>query len=145
MIAWRLCLVFAVIFYSKSATSSCDGSDCSSDSGMSGGVMIIVIIAVILKCIFWIYCCCCRSQQRRSRNVRVYQRLDTGRNTVNVRPRTTQMTSTASQAHGTPPKSNDPTQEGNANPGYDLPPQTILRNADPAINPPPPYTDEISS
>ena len=151
MIPWRLCLVFTVVFCSKSAMSSCYGSNCSSgsSSGISVFVIIVILIVSIVKCAFWIYCCY-RCQQRQSRTVYVYQRLDTGIstcvNTVNVRPRTTQMTPTASQAHGTRPKNNNSTQQGNANPAcYDSPPPTLLSLADPDSNSPPPYSEEISA
>ena len=103
MISWRFCLLFAVIFYSRSATScnydyQCSGSKtCCSDglcrSNCSDGigtviVVIIVICVMIGKIIFWVAFCYCRRQRRAP---------------AIVIARTTQMTPTVSQAYPPPP------------------------------------------
>ena len=164
MISWRLCLVFVVIFYSKSAMSCsynyhcpdyeecCDGvcsSSCSDSSeGPSGVVVIIVVLCVVIgKIIFWLSCCYCW-HKRRSRTI-VFRRFDTGGNTVIVRQSTAQMTPTASQGYTTSAVGNNPVQKGYPSPGYDCPPGTTLNEGDiitnPANNPLPPYTEEHES
>ena len=172
MISWRLCLLFAVIFYSKSAMScsydsQCSGSKtccsdglCRSDcSGAIGSVVvgIIVVCVIIGKIIFWVVCCYCW-RRRQAPTV--------------VIARTTQMTPTVSQGYPPPPsngyasypsssttsnmfknqndiiaypRSSAPPQEANGNPGYDSLPQTILSDPDHGSNPPPPYTPKFPS
>lgn len=134
MFSWCLCVLFAVIFYSGSAVSSCYGDDCSSDSGASAVMIVIIICAVIAKIMFWI--CCCHLRQR-TRTVRIYRRLESGGSPVNVSARTAPMTSPVSESQRTRPEMNDSVQQGYCNPEHDSPPQTIPSIAD--ERKPPPY------
>ena len=164
MISWRLCLVFVVIFFSKSTISCsydydcpgyeecCDGvcrSRCSDSSkGPSGYVVIIVVFCVAFgKITFWIACCYCWQQRRSGCNV--FRLFESDENTVVVRQVTTEMTPTASQGCTTSTECNNPVQKGYPSPGYESPPGTILNEGDiitnPANNLPPPYTKEHES
>ena len=134
-------MLFAVIFYSRPAMSSCDGGDCSSDSGVSAIMIFIVLFVIIGKMVFWSFCCYFHSRER-THTVRVYRRLESGGSPVNVRARTAPMTSPVSESQRTRPKKNDSVQQGQGccNPGHDSSPRTILSIAN--EHKPPPYADQ---
>ena len=128
MISWRLCLAFAVIFYTNSATSCsydyqcrekcCNGvchSSCPSSDSTSKGpsdivVIIIVIFCVVATIVFWVFCCY-RWQERRNRAI-VFRRFDTGGDTVIVQQAMTEITPTTSQVYTTLPEGYNPVQQG---------------------------------
>ena len=162
MISWRLCLTIAVIFYSKSATSTscyydyeCYGSEtCCSDnfcrsscSGGSGddGVIIVVVVCVCVgigKLVALVWYCCWRKRRRI-----VTRQGNPAIQTVIVR--TTLMTPTGSQGYTTLTEDNNTVQHGFINLGHDSPPETTLNQGDvianPTNDPPPPYSKEIQS
>ena len=140
MFSWRLCVLFAVIFYSRSAMSACSSnsdcfgsqqccsnrcrSDCS-DGVSSVVVIVVVILAVIGKIVFWIVCCYCW-RQRQARGI-IIHRVNTPGNVVMAGP--TQMPSTASQ-------------------GYPMHSQSYTNSypsqgaTDPTVSAPPPYKND---
>ena len=159
MISWRLCLAFAVIFYTNSATptscsddyqcrekccngvchSSCPSSDSTSKGPISDIVVIIIVIVVaVAKIIFWVFCCYCW-QERRNRAI-VFRRFDTGGDTVIVQQATTEMTPTTSQGYITSPEGNNPVQQG-----YFYQHNQNDINTNPANNTPLPFTKDRPS
>ena len=140
MFSWQFCVLFAVVFYSRSSMSCTYNSDCfgsqkccsnnlcrsdCSDGLSSVVVIIIVILAVVGKIVFWVVCCYC--WRRRQTPGIIIHTVNTPRNVVMAGA--TQMSSTASQGY--------PTHSQSYTNSY--PSQGAT---DPTVGPPPPYKED---
>ena len=161
MISCRLCVLLAVIFYSKSVMSCYDDNDCyGSDVCCSSGcrsscstrtdgatvaiIVVVCICAAFAKVAFWVCYWYFRCRRRVPHSGIVIQR------SYHHVPQTVVLsTTTTSQGYTRLTQEGASAEHAYPNRGYDSPPGTTLTQggviSNPAPTAPPPYTEVVQS